>query len=107
MTHATLSPHDDLEIRNLVSRYCLHTDDADADTFMTCWVSPEEFGGYDSGAFGRTSSRSSSRAMRSLTVCLVTPSCCYDRARRFFDPVLEGLRAARWEPADWRWHVER
>lgn len=52
MTDTTISSQDELEIRNLVSRYCLHTDDADADAFMTCWVSPEDFAGYDSGAFG-------------------------------------------------------
>ena len=49
---ATLSLDDDREIRNLVARYCLTTDNADADGFMACWVSPEEFGGYDSASFG-------------------------------------------------------
>lgn len=44
---------DVLEIQNLVARYCLTTDNADADGFMRCWVEPAEFGGYDSGAFGR------------------------------------------------------
>ena len=43
---------DELEIRNLVARYNLTTDNADADGFMDCWVSPEEFGGYESGPFG-------------------------------------------------------
>lgn len=43
---------DHLEILNLVHRYCLTTDNADADAFMACWVSPETFVGYDSGAFG-------------------------------------------------------
>jgi hypothetical protein len=47
-----IRPEDELAIRNLVVRYCLATDDADVDGFMACWVSPEEFGGYDSGAFG-------------------------------------------------------
>jgi len=40
------------EIRNLVVLYCLTTDNADADAFMKCWVPAEQFGGYDSGAFG-------------------------------------------------------
>lgn len=48
-----LDPADELEIRNLVARYCLTTDNADADGFMNCWVEPHEFGGYDSGAFGK------------------------------------------------------
>lgn len=48
----TLSPDDDRAIRNLVARYCLTTDNADADGFMSCWVSPEEFGIYDSASFG-------------------------------------------------------
>ncbi len=43
---------DDLAIRNLVALYCLTTDNADADAFMDCWVEPEQFGGYESGAFG-------------------------------------------------------
>jgi hypothetical protein len=43
---------DDREIRNLVARYTLTTDDADADGFMALWVPPEAFGGYDSGSFG-------------------------------------------------------
>jgi len=47
-----ISFEDYLEIRNLVSRYCLTTDNADADGFMQCWVEPEEFGGYESGPFG-------------------------------------------------------
>lgn len=40
------------DIQALVSRYCLTTDNADADGFMQCWVAPEEFGGYQSGPFG-------------------------------------------------------
>jgi len=44
---------DVLEIQNLVARYCLTTDNADAKGFMDCWVDAEAFGGYDSGAFGR------------------------------------------------------
>lgn len=47
-----LSSQDQLEIHNLVVRYCLATDDADVDRFMDCWVGPDEFGGYDSGSFG-------------------------------------------------------
>lgn len=43
---------DFLEIHNLVSRYCITTDDADAEAFMALWVPPERFGGYESGAFG-------------------------------------------------------
>lgn len=43
---------DYLAIRNLISRYCLATDNADAEGFMACWVAPEAFGGYDSGPFG-------------------------------------------------------
>lgn len=52
MTKPTLSPDDELAIRNLVVRYAITTDDADADGFMDCWVGPEEFGGYDSASFG-------------------------------------------------------
>ncbi len=43
---------DYLEITQLVADYCLHTDDGDADSFMACWVEPEEFDGYESGPFG-------------------------------------------------------
>lgn len=43
---------DFLEIQTLISQYCLTTDNADADGFMTCWVEPEDFGGYQSGPFG-------------------------------------------------------
>ena len=43
---------DYLEIKNLISDYCLTTDNADAKGFMDCWVEPEEFGGYESGPFG-------------------------------------------------------
>jgi hypothetical protein len=49
---AQLTPLDYLEIQNLVTRYCITTDNGDADGFMDCWVAPEAFGGYDSGAFG-------------------------------------------------------
>lgn len=52
MTTHHITFEDDLEIRNLVSRYCIATDNADADAFMACWVSPERFGGYESGSFG-------------------------------------------------------
>ena len=48
----TISPRDQLEIANLVARYCITTDNADADGFMACWVPAEEFGGYESGPFG-------------------------------------------------------
>lgn len=47
-----ISPQDQLEIRNLIARYCITTDNADVDGFMACWVEPEEFGGYESGPFG-------------------------------------------------------
>lgn len=47
-----ISAEDRLQIQNLVARYCITTDNADADAFMRCWVPREEFGGYDSGAFG-------------------------------------------------------
>jgi hypothetical protein len=40
------------EIQALVARYGIHTDNADANAFMGLWVSPEEFGGYRSEAFG-------------------------------------------------------
>lgn len=46
------STSDFYEIQNLVSNYTIATDNADVDGFMNCWVSPEEFEGYDSGAFG-------------------------------------------------------
>lgn len=48
----TVTTEDFWEIHNLISRYTLTTDNADADGFMECWVVPEEFGGYESGAFG-------------------------------------------------------
>jgi hypothetical protein len=47
-----LTPSDYWEIQNLVTRYCLTTDNADPEGFMDCWVAPGEFGGYESGAFG-------------------------------------------------------
>jgi hypothetical protein len=53
MTFKNLRPEDELDIRNLISRYCITTDNADADAFMACWVPAEQFGGYDSGAFGQ------------------------------------------------------
>ena len=49
---ATLTTQDILDIQNLVADYCITTDNKDADAFMECWVSAEEFDGYDSGAFG-------------------------------------------------------
>jgi len=47
-----ISYEDQLEIRNLVARYSITTDNADVDGFMNCWVEPEDYGGYDSGSFG-------------------------------------------------------
>ena len=47
-----ISFEDHLEIQNLVSRYCITTDNADADGFMECWVDADRFDGYNSGAFG-------------------------------------------------------
>ncbi len=52
MSDSPISAADERAIRNLVARYTLTTDDADADGFMDCWVAPEEFGGYESGPFG-------------------------------------------------------
>ena len=49
---ATITATDFWEIHNLISRYTLTTDNADPDGFMDCWVAPEEFDGYNSGAFG-------------------------------------------------------
>ena len=43
---------DYFEIQNLVASYAITTDNADVDGFMHCWVSPGEFGGYESGPFG-------------------------------------------------------
>jgi SnoaL-like domain len=48
-----LPAQDHAEILNLVALYCVTTDNADADGFMQTWVEPAEFGGYDSGAFGK------------------------------------------------------
>jgi hypothetical protein len=47
-----LTTQDLLEIQNLIGTYCITTDNKDVDGFMNCWVDPEEFEGYDSGAFG-------------------------------------------------------
>ncbi len=47
-----ISTQDLLEIQNLIATYTVATDNKDVNGFMNCWVSPEEFGGYDSGAFG-------------------------------------------------------
>lgn len=47
-----LTSQDILDIQNLVVDYCITTDNKDVEAFMECWVSAEEFGGYDSGAFG-------------------------------------------------------
>jgi hypothetical protein len=48
-----LDAADQMEIQNLVAQYCITTDNADADAFMQTWVEPAEYGGYDSGAFGK------------------------------------------------------
>ena len=48
-----MTADDILEIHNLVAVYCLATDNAEVDRFMNCWVPAAEFGGYDSGSFGR------------------------------------------------------
>jgi hypothetical protein len=53
MNPSPLTPADIAEIHNLVALYCVTTDNADADAFMQTWVEPAEFGGYDSGAFGK------------------------------------------------------
>jgi hypothetical protein len=53
MSISPLTPADYAEIQNLVALYCVTTDNADADAFMQLWVEPAEFGGYDSGAFGK------------------------------------------------------
>jgi hypothetical protein len=42
-----------LEIQNLIATYTIATDNKDVDGFMDCWVGPDEFEGYDSGAFGQ------------------------------------------------------
>jgi hypothetical protein len=47
-----LTTQDLLEIQNLIATYCIATDNKDVDGFMNCWVSPDQFEGYDSGAFG-------------------------------------------------------
>ena len=47
-----ITTQDLLEIQNLIARYTITTDNKDVDGFMNCWVKPEEFEGYDSGAFG-------------------------------------------------------
>lgn len=47
-----ISSEDYQAIQNLVAEYFISTDNADADAFMDTWVSPEEFGGYSSQAFG-------------------------------------------------------
>lgn len=52
-TPTTLTPADHAELQHLVALYCVTTDNADADAFMQTWVEPADFGGYDSGAFGR------------------------------------------------------
>jgi hypothetical protein len=56
MTTQLISAADYAEIQNLVALYCVTTDNADADAFMALWVEPKDFGGYDSGAFGKMDS---------------------------------------------------
>jgi SnoaL-like domain len=51
MSHITAG--DIAEIQNLVALYCVTTDNADPDGFIQTWVEPAEFGGYDSGTFGK------------------------------------------------------
>lgn len=53
MPTSTISGEDFADIQNLVALYCVTTDNADADAFMALWVDPQDFGGYDSGAFGK------------------------------------------------------
>jgi SnoaL-like domain len=53
MKTGTITAMDFAEIQNLIALYCITTDNADADAFMELWVEPAEFGGYDSGAFGK------------------------------------------------------
>lgn len=48
----SLSATDILEIQNLIATYTVATDNKDVVGFMNTWVSPEQFEGYDSGAFG-------------------------------------------------------
>lgn len=48
----SITTQDLLEIQNLVTTYFVATDNKDVEGFMDCWVGPEDFGGYDSGAFG-------------------------------------------------------
>jgi hypothetical protein len=47
-----ITAKDELEIRNLAAAYAITTDNADVNGFMDCWVTVEEFGGYESGPFG-------------------------------------------------------
>jgi len=47
-----ITTQDLLEIQNLIATYFIATDNKDVEGFMNCWVSPDEFEGYDSGAFG-------------------------------------------------------
>ncbi len=48
-----MTTQDVLEIQNLIATYTIATDNKDVDGFMNCWVEPDEFEGYDSGAFGQ------------------------------------------------------
>jgi hypothetical protein len=47
-----ITTKDLLEIQNLIATYTIATDNKDVEGFMNCWVSSDEFEGYDSGAFG-------------------------------------------------------
>lgn len=47
-----ISQKDYFEVQNLITAYSITTDNVDVDGFMNTWVSPEEFGGYKSEAFG-------------------------------------------------------
>jgi len=48
----SITTKDLLEIQNLITYYFVSTDNKDVEGFMSCWVEPEDFEGYDSGAFG-------------------------------------------------------
>lgn len=47
-----ITTKDILDIQNLISSYFVSTDNKDVEGFMNCWVGPEDFAGYESGAFG-------------------------------------------------------
>lgn len=60
-----LTTQDVLDIQNLIATYCIATDNKDVDGFMNCWVTPGEFEGYDSGAFGHMKTWEELRAFES------------------------------------------